>query len=45
MLAHVRAIRSERESLFSRGLWPNRLLLGAVAATAALQLAICEGEI
>jgi Ca2+-transporting ATPase len=39
-LANVMAIRSERESLFSIGLWSNRLLLGAVVATTALQLAI-----
>ncbi|HSN38626.1 MAG TPA: calcium-translocating P-type ATPase, PMCA-type [Burkholderiales bacterium] len=39
-LAHVLAIRSERDSLFSMGLWSNRLLLVAVVATTALQLAI-----
>ncbi len=39
-LAHVLAIRSERESLFSIGLWSNRLLLGAVVLTVVLQLAI-----
>jgi len=39
-LAHVLAIRSERDSLFSMGLWSNRLLLGAVVATTLLQLAI-----
>jgi len=39
-LAHVLAIRSERESLFSIGLWSNRLLLGAVVLTVILQLAI-----
>jgi Ca2+-transporting ATPase len=37
---HVLAIRSERESLFSIGVASNRLLLGAVALTFALQLAI-----
>src|SRR5574340_711058 len=39
-LAHVLAIRSERDSLFSMGLLSNRLLLVAVVATTALQLAI-----
>jgi Ca2+-transporting ATPase len=38
-LAHVLAIRSERESLFSQGLWSNRPLLGAVALTFGLQMA------
>ena len=37
---HVLAIRSERESLFSIGVASNRLLLGAVALTFVLQLAI-----
>jgi Ca2+-transporting ATPase len=32
-LAHVLAIRSERESLFTQGLWSNRLLFGAVVLT------------
>ena len=39
-LAHVLAIRSERESLFTLGLRSNRPLLGAVALTVALQLAV-----
>ena len=38
-LAHVLAIRSERESLFSQGLLSNKPLLGAVGLTVALQLA------
>jgi Ca2+-transporting ATPase len=38
-LAHVVAIRSERESLFTQGLWPNPPLLGAVLLTFLLQLA------
>lgn len=39
-LAHVLAIRSEKESLFTQGLLSNKLLLGAVAVTVALQLAV-----
>ena len=39
-LAHVLVIRSERASLFTLGLWSNRPLLGAVALTVALQLAV-----
>jgi P-type Ca2+ transporter type 2C len=39
-LAHVLAIRSERESLFSQGLFSNLPLLGAVALTFILQMAI-----
>lgn len=39
-MAHVLAIRSERESLFRLGVWSNRWVLGAVALTFALQLAI-----
>ncbi len=35
---HVLAIRSERESLFSQGLFSNQLLLGAVLLTFILQL-------
>jgi Ca2+-transporting ATPase len=35
----VLAIRSERESLFSQGLFSNLPLFGAVALTFALQLA------
>ncbi len=38
-MAHVLAIRSERESLFRQGLWSNRPLLGAVALTFVLQMA------
>jgi Ca2+-transporting ATPase len=38
-LAHVLAIRSERESLFALGLWSNRPLLGAVLLTFCLQIA------
>ena len=37
-LAHVLAIRSERESLFTQGLLSNRPLFGAVGLTVALQL-------
>jgi Ca2+-transporting ATPase len=38
-MAHVLAIRSERESLMQLGLFSNRPLLGAVLMTLALQLA------
>jgi Ca2+-transporting ATPase len=38
-MAHVMAIRSERESLFTQGLGSNLPLLGAVALTLVLQLA------
>jgi Ca2+-transporting ATPase len=38
-LAHVLAIRSERESLFTLGLFSNRPLLAAVGVTVALHLA------
>ena len=38
-MAHVLAIRSETESLFTQGLRSNLPLLGAVALTVALQLA------
>jgi Ca2+-transporting ATPase len=38
-MAHLLAIRSERESLFSQGLMSNRPLLAAVLLTLALQLA------
>jgi Ca2+-transporting ATPase len=38
-LAHVLAIRSERESLFGQGLFSNLPLLGAVALTFVLQMA------
>jgi Ca2+-transporting ATPase len=39
-LAHVMAIRSERESLFGIGVASNRLLLLAVAASVALHLTL-----
>jgi Ca2+-transporting ATPase len=39
-MGHVLAIRSERVSLFRLGLWSNRALLGAVALTCLLQLAV-----
>jgi Ca2+-transporting ATPase len=39
-MAHVLAIRSERDSLFTQGLRSNAPLLGAVALTVALQLAV-----
>ena len=39
-LAHVLAIRSERDSLLSQGLLSNRPLATAVALTVALQLAV-----
>lgn len=39
-MAHVLAIRSERQSLFTQGLGSNLPLLGAVGLTLALQLAI-----
>ncbi len=39
-LAHVLAIRSERESLFTQGLFSNTYLALAVAAAFALQLAV-----
>jgi Ca2+-transporting ATPase len=39
-MAHVLAIRSETESLFTRGITTNLPLLGAVLVTTALQLAI-----
>ena len=38
-MAHLMAIRSERESLFTVGLLSNRPLLGAVLLTLALQMA------
>ena len=38
-LGHVMAIRSERESLFTIGIFSNRYLLGAVVLTFVLQLA------
>jgi Ca2+-transporting ATPase len=39
-LAHVMAIRSERDSLFRQGIASNLPLLGAVAFTIALQMAV-----
>jgi len=39
-LGHVLAIRSERESLFSLGMFPNRPLIAAVLLTIALQMAV-----
>ncbi|MEQ1570061.1 MAG: HAD-IC family P-type ATPase, partial [Myxococcota bacterium] len=39
-MAHAMAIRSERESLFTLGLGTNPALLGAVALTLGLQLAV-----
>lgn len=38
-MGHVLAIRSDRESLFSQGLFSNKPLLGAFALTFALQMA------
>ncbi len=39
-LGHVLAIRSERESLFSQGVWSNRALIAALLFTFALQMAV-----
>jgi Ca2+-transporting ATPase len=39
-LAHVLAIRAERDSLLTVGLWSNRPLLGAVLLTVGLQLTV-----
>ncbi|MDO9049480.1 MAG: cation-translocating P-type ATPase C-terminal domain-containing protein [Methylobacter sp.] len=39
-MEHVLAIRSERESLFSQGLFSNKPLLGAVLLTFGLQMAV-----
>ena len=39
-MAQVLSVRSERESLFRRGFFSNRALLGAVALTVGLQIAI-----
>jgi P-type Ca2+ transporter type 2C len=39
-MAHVLAIRSEKQSLFRLGLFSNKPLLGAVALTAVLQIAL-----
>jgi Ca2+-transporting ATPase len=39
-MGHVLAIRSERDSIFSQGLFSNKPLLGAVLLTIALQMAV-----
>jgi Ca2+-transporting ATPase len=39
-LGHVLAIRSERESLFTQGLFSNRMLIGALGLTFLLQMAV-----
>ena len=39
-MAHILAIRSERNSLFRIGLFSNKPLLGAIAVTVLLQLAL-----
>jgi len=39
-LGHVLAIRSERESLFTQGVFSNRMLVGALALTFVLQMAV-----
>jgi ATPase, P-type (transporting), HAD superfamily, subfamily IC len=39
-MGHVLAIRSERESLFSQGLFSNKPLLGSVLLTFGLQMAV-----
>jgi len=39
-MAHALAVRSSRDSLFQLGLWSNKALLGAVALTFALQMAV-----
>jgi Ca2+-transporting ATPase len=39
-MGHVLAIRSERDSLFSQGLFSNKPLLGAVLLTFGLQMAV-----
>ncbi len=39
-MGHVLAIRSERESLFSQGLFSNKLLLAAILLTLDLQMAV-----
>jgi P-type Ca2+ transporter type 2C len=38
-LGHALAVRSERDSLFTQGLWSNRALTLAVAGTVVLQMA------
>jgi Ca2+-transporting ATPase len=39
-IAHVLAIRSERDSLFAMGIFSNRPLFGAVLLTSVLQIAV-----
>ncbi|MBI5752710.1 MAG: cation-translocating P-type ATPase [Hydrogenophilales bacterium] len=39
-MGHVLAIRSERDSLFTQGLFSNKLLLLAIGVTFALQMAV-----
>ena len=39
-LGHVLAIRSERESLFTQGVWSNRVLIAALLFTFGLQMAV-----
>ena len=39
-MGHVLAIRSEQESFFSRGVWTNPWLIGAVALTFGLQMGV-----
>jgi Ca2+-transporting ATPase len=39
-MGHVLAIRSERESLFTQGVWSNHMLIGALGLTFALQMAV-----
>jgi Ca2+-transporting ATPase len=39
-MAHIMAIRSERQSLFQIGLWSNVPLLSAVLLTVCLQFAL-----
>jgi P-type Ca2+ transporter type 2C len=39
-LGHVLAIRSERESLFTQGVFSNRMLVAALGLTFALQMAV-----
>jgi Ca2+-transporting ATPase len=39
-LGHVLAIRSDRESLFTKGLFTNKPLLGAVVLSIGLQLGV-----
>jgi P-type Ca2+ transporter type 2C len=39
-LGHVLAVRSERESLFTQGVFSNRMLVAALALTFVLQMAV-----